>query len=1247
MSNNSIKKWILNTILHISLLLKSNNLKIVFVLCLIFVPDAAGQTKLVGIKPVAPLGGPLSDIDVSAKGGYIATSSRGKVVNIWLSDGSSHQTIHLPEREELPSSGYAVSIHPQGDLIAVSVPPLIHSNQAYKLGTGRIYLYSRRTGELTGTIIGAFPTHVTKLRFSPGGQYLAAILNDGCGLRIWRTDEWTKPFIAIDEGYAGTENPACGKSANPSLPDNSDLAFAPGKSSGAWLAVSGETGLRIYGRPEKGTPLLRHLSAVKDLGLDHPAGIAFNRDGKRLAIGDTRNLRVAIVDMKDMTPEAGSPVDLATTTVLTKEGLLQANANRRFLTQVLWTHQDDEEWLNAAGFLTTATLGPEYRDANNNAIYSDNNIVSWRGGKLNSRPLFRQIGNNTIGRLLSIDEGKKVLLATEIQLYSLPVYQGLPHISGRKRLITGGQGVDFRGSNLLFRVSKDGRRVVFAGYFTGEGLAGDGMRIFWLDLSLLEFTSKFYETWDSFYAEWIRIDEDHRKDFFPSNTDPKFVHDYFRKRLSDSRDGWPNFFGRNFADTASIDTGEISRSATKISLNAFASRGRDYVVWGTSDAIRVIDEEAKVVCERHVSSDAFRINATSNGRIAIVGHGDGTIRWYRIDLHRKEKCLSLLLTANFRQNTQTGDWSWAAWRPDGFFFEDASEPMGCWQIQIDDDVDCIGIEETLERYYNRKKIEDALIISHSKETPPPDLKSRFSEENKRTYDLSRKFLKKNPESVTSIFHRLYLDFKMPDYDPWTPPLLRIKYGNTSLKLRYGNENVSLPYGRDPPVEQIRIAHPQGNEIGLRIPPLARRSRNSDFKLCFELKANSQDQSASETKCVKFKWDGKPTERPESRKLWAVLVGFSDTQVQGGQLLHAHDDALDFAKFLIDDFLAQNRMDTEERDPDFDKIHIDLFVAPPNARKDPSQLDENAKIKHLEGNSVSELLRSFDSSVTIHPLKKKHKTVEELIEGRLEDLKPDVSYSDLFILFYSGHGRTRTIEKSGSTKRENITELVSPFSEPALLGSKANMIDLADWMKEIAGIAAPKLIFIDACRTVAVRSIEETGTRFGRFDVTLPYKTLTKLVPDEDQGSHLFFSAKTGYASFEQDALSSNDILQLWPRDILETKKGKWGNSVFSLGLMFSLACKESYEDDFDNMRSPDEINSFFSRAYFSKKYSIWNKIRDNIESNNDKIKKTKILSNPPLPIKRTSSGLWDERNIRTIFPSDRACLERFLIQQSP
>src|SRR3984957_17455897 len=209
-----------------------------------------------------PFSGMPQALDGDTSGNFLVTSASSRILTLWTRFGDSQwepRAIHAPLRDEFASGAYLSAITPYGSFLAFALPPLSDGQGGFVMGTARIYMIERLSQQILQTFSEGIPTRITRLKFSPDGNYLAAGLGQGCGVRLWSRKQWTTPERDLgpdwndDEGYGGDNGTRCcpGPSSSDceNLPRCTDVIFT-GRSDGdgPWFITLSENGLRTYAR---------------------------------------------------------------------------------------------------------------------------------------------------------------------------------------------------------------------------------------------------------------------------------------------------------------------------------------------------------------------------------------------------------------------------------------------------------------------------------------------------------------------------------------------------------------------------------------------------------------------------------------------------------------------------------------------------------------------------------------------------------------------------------------------------------------------------------------------------------------------------------------------------------------------------------------------------------------------------------------------------------------------------------------
>lgn len=123
------------------------------------------------------------------------------------------------------------------------------------------------------------------------------------------------------------------------------------------------------------------------------------------------------------------------------------------------------------------------------------------------------------------------------------------------------------------------------------------------------------------------------------------------------------------------------------------------VVFGATFSIYCFDMSGNRLWQTRVSSEAYAVNISENGRCVAAALSDGTICWYRIDDGK------LLLTLYAHPNNKR----WVLWTPNGYFdCSKGAENLIGWQVNngLDKEASFYTADRFFENYYRPDIIQE-------------------------------------------------------------------------------------------------------------------------------------------------------------------------------------------------------------------------------------------------------------------------------------------------------------------------------------------------------------------------------------------------------------------------------------------------------------------------------------------------------------------------------------------------------------
>ena len=933
-----------------------------------FLYPAERQARIFPLEINSPFVGKPNSLDADSSGRFLVTTSTSPTATVWFreTEDSWRPTIfRAPRRDEFAPAKYLAAIAPDASYVALSAPPTANDEGGYKHGSARIYLFDRPRHELTATLEINIPTYVTRLRFSPDGKYLAALLSGGCGLRIWSVSQWSTPagdlapVFQDDEGYAGsaTASGCCPQGDSRSceaLPRGTDIVFSDEGTGQYWIFAVSTAGLKMYSRPKPGQGKALalgkpNLIPAEEIKLKQPGRLAVAPDLSRIAIGDVGFPQLVVLKRAAIGYEYERSLSVPNA-LLTDQAA--AAKNELFLPNPSWFAEGNKLGLLGYGFIPNQALkGKRSDDETNNIVIFDPEDPDHAKfqevpGEVDSFLYISQLfepGASTKTAYIST-EHLAVIDPAAVQRRAPTLVANIHAASFR------GFDEDFRlivdkRNNLYFSTILDGKYALFS--ILLEKLRLADVEPFKSETDLKERLSALIRT------------TEYDDSFSLSNDEASRAEWGYDERVADAP---PKFFGRP-VPVVNVDPDEVSRSAVKVPKLPGLSEPR-MVVWGTDRAIRIVSDGAGIVCTRPIRDEAQRMNITADGQFLVVAHGDGVIRWYGLGFS-PSNCLPLVMSLYVTRNDGEG-WGFLAWLPDGryaIYGAVGSHQLACYPVELPGRPPaCVDFQQG-PSFYEPDAVRNALRDAPRLRGPRPNaantdraaafaqgvglIRSALAQEavERSIAGLARAESAHLAQAVrSSILNRaerpsiaidvvapltvaeenLVAEVTVSGWDDGKPRYLSFKANERDVPLIYNG----VRYGEG---QVLPVNSRAKMQLTLVLPKVVQMS--GQFQLCEFLyrgvsEGGTPDKTTTEdltnkNPCVSMKWAGR--EQGVKRKLWVILMGFSKSQAS--PLQYAHEDALDFARFLASDF-KKRLQSTVGGVSAFDDIRIELFIAPP-------------------------------------------------------------------------------------------------------------------------------------------------------------------------------------------------------------------------------------------------------------------------------------------------------------------------------
>jgi len=526
---------------------------------------------------------------VDAAGLWLVSGSHDKTVRVWrlagpgagpgegAGAGTLERTIRVPLGPGDLGKVYAVALSPDGETVAVGG----WTGSANGLSTD-IYLFDRATGTLRQRIQG-LPNVVNHLAFDRTGRRLAAVLGDG-GLRLFA------PATGGGPGGAPAAWVEVGRD-----PDYGERALWAEFAADGRLVTSCLDGqVRLYDPPPEGPDggapqfvldrfksavttggqPLKPTRAVRPPGGKRPFAVAFSPDGTRIAVGYDDSNAVDLLDGRTL-----AQLGRADTTGI-------GNGS---LSTVAWSANGG-----------TLFAGGRYAEGGGSPV------LRWAKAGLGPRGRPLRAATNAVMTLHPLADGGFVVGASN-GIYVLG--PAGPGAEPEPRWSSPLAAADFRGQlhGEGLRLSATGDRVAFGYEYGGKrpALFDLGTRALTLDPAA------------EAIADLALADEG------PAAPDPahpggsRCLVTAWEDKTEPRLDGRPLKL-KPYEQTCSL---ALTPAGSPDSL-AFCL--------GTAWRLRAYTKEGRECWQQPVPGVVWALNASRDGRYAVAGSGDGTLRWHRL-----------------------------------------------------------------------------------------------------------------------------------------------------------------------------------------------------------------------------------------------------------------------------------------------------------------------------------------------------------------------------------------------------------------------------------------------------------------------------------------------------------------------------------------------------------------------------------------------------------------------------------------
>jgi hypothetical protein len=640
----------------------------------------------------------------------------------------------------------------------------------------------------------------------------------------------------------------------------------------------------------------------------------------------------------------------------------------------------------------------------------------------------------------------------------------------------------------------------------------------------------------------------------------------------------PIFFGKDVLQLPGLDMDDISRNVVVLQtadLRPFLDKPRRILLWGTEFALRLLDDQLEQICKPlPITSPAYRVNITTDGSIAVVAHGDGTIRWYRLRDARERKyatdCQFKLLLTLYVYEYAPRKWSWIAWTTDGHHFASAvSDVRGVagWQNSSGN----FSAPEDAGNFsdlFSAQGVASALDVAQAP--------SGFDEKLKnRQPDFKVEIVE--PADKIANSDNLNLTFRV-SYDEQKQRRFFLKAGITTSTGRIGNPETSLDGINSPQGAKLLFSGGTANlhTLSVKVPNIAKTKKDGSFIVTLSVSPEENDQNYV-VQSSQFTWSA-PGLGSRPKRISAVIVGISNNDDERYTLRYANKDAYDFTRLWLKLF----ELGRGQEPVDIAELKIQLLVTEVSAFDAAmiATLKADAKALGVQLETVNLMEAGTDHPAGEIVLPAREKILIALKKSYLSAGQPAGDSSDRFVFFYSGHGaavkstdwQTVFLMPQGVIPRE-FSQMMKPEFRKSLLG-------LNEFVEPLSLMPYEKLLILDNCLIPLFGQEKLVSSDYVTDGARAP---ITSLNTKSSDSIAVFTASRPGKESFEQNTHSYDRInskLYSYEEQKLVEKYNVRGNGIFSLAVLMGMSCPEAAQPFHKDIITP-QTTSVFIRDFFS------------------------------------------------------------------